>query len=52
MYVLGCWHENILVALETVIERTSIFLVAEMQMKWVREERIKDVYIGPWYAKG
>ena len=48
IYVLGCWHENILVLLRTVIGPIYICLVAEVQINWVREKRIKDVHIGCW----
>ena len=51
IYVLGCWHENILVARKTV--RGSIYtsLVVEVQIEWVQVESIKDVYIRPWLLK-
>ena len=48
IYVLGCWHENLLVARETGRGRIHTSLVAEMQVRWVQIERIKDIYIRPW----
>ena len=48
MYVLGCWHENILVASKTVRGHKHTSSVAEMQIEWVRLDRIKDINIRPW----
>ena len=48
IYVLGCWHENLLVACKTGRGRIYTSLVAEMQVRWVQIERIKDIYIRPW----
>ena len=45
---LGSWHKNILVAGETVRGRIYTSLVAEVQIEWVRAERIKDIYLRPW----
>ena len=48
MYVPGCWHENILVANETVRGHIYTSLVAEVQIQWEQVERIKDIYICTW----
>ena len=48
IYVLSSWHENILVARETVRGRIYTSLVPELQIEWVRVERIKDAYTRPW----
>ena len=47
IYVLGCWHENILVKRKTVRGRIYTSLVVEVQIEWVQVESIKDVYIRP-----
>ena len=44
----GCWHENILVTRKTARGRIHRRLVTEMQIKWQRVERIKDLCMHPW----
>ena len=45
---IGCWHENNLVARQTVRGRVYTSLVAAVQVEWMRVQRIKNVYIGHW----